>query len=70
MADRERAFGDRLIDLLGRLRQPGLLVLLRGRRRRVDVACGEPLGRQIRAWGGRSGTPPPAPQGRGLRAIG
>ena len=47
MADRERAFRDRLAGFLGNLRQPRLVVLLGGGGRGVDIIGGV-LRRQIR----------------------
>ncbi len=59
MADRERAFGDRLGGLLRDFRQPRFVVVLGDGRRRVDIA-------RTGASGGKSGSEPR----RGLPGVG
>src|SRR5207302_8786775 len=64
VADRQRAFGNRLgASFLGGFRQARLVVLLGGGCRGIDVGGGKVLRRQIRL-----GTPPRL--ARGLRVVG
>jgi hypothetical protein len=63
VADRQRAFGDRLGSFLGGVRQASLVVLLGGGCRGIDVGGDQVLRRQIRL-----GTLPHL--ARGLRMVG